>query len=113
MYQLIICSKNKNKVEHKNNGNKFEEYSHNAGTKVKEEEEIEVNNNNNEEAENKIIKANDKVNKINELGNEHLPKAQHENNEWNEERVEKIIESWIQPTKCVSINYFFKKIKVK
>ena len=72
-----------------------------------------MRNGNDEEAEKKIMKANDKVSKMNESANDYLPKVQHESNERNEERVEKIVQGWINPAKHVPIIFFFKKHKTE
>ena len=50
---------------------------------------------------------------LNEIINECAPIEQNDSNEWNEERVVKKVEGWIQPEKFVPINYFFKKHKIK
>ena len=49
---------------------------------------------------------------LNAASNEYAPKEQNESNESNE-AIEKKVEDWIQPTKFMPINYFFKKHKNK
>ena len=49
---------------------------------------------------------------LNATANKCIPKEQNESNESNE-AIEKKVEDWIQPTKFMPINYFFKKHKNK
>ena len=103
-----FIKKHKNAVEGKKNRNKIYGIACNAGVEEKDEDETEIKNNNKEEAEKKIMKANDKLIKTNESENEHSPKVQYECNEWNEEREKRTLEGWIQPVTHVLINYFSK-----